>query len=51
MQSVDTTLSVLQAAADWSSAKVTCESMGMTLLSIPTQAKEDAIGALINGQE
>ena len=51
IQSVDTTLSALQPPADWNSAKTNCEAKNMTLLSIPTQAKEDAIGALIIGQE
>ncbi len=50
MQSVDTILSALQSASDWSSARATCDGMNMTFLAIPAQAKEDAIGPTISSQ-
>ncbi len=50
-ESNKTTLSALHPAATWTSAKATCEASGLTLLTIPSQAKEDAIGPCISNQE
>ncbi len=46
-QSSETTLSELHPPADWITAKVICENNGQTLLTIPTQAKEDAIAPYV----